>query len=82
MEILGQTPVQSILFFVLFGVTGVVPFLAALYLLLRPYNTFSAGIKPPVRLRCRAGHPHSAVGAGERIRQLPHLQPRVPAAHR
>ena len=51
MEILGQTPVQSILFFVLFGVTGVVPLLAALYLLLRPYNTFSAGITPPVRLR-------------------------------
>lgn len=50
MEILGQTPVQSILFFTLYGVTGVVPFLAALYLLLRPYNTFSAGIKPPVRL--------------------------------
>ena len=45
MEILGQTPVQSILFFVLFGVTGVVPLLAALYLLLRPYNTFSADIK-------------------------------------
>ena len=51
MEILGQTPVQSILFFVLFGVTGVVPLLAALYLLLRPYNIFSAGINPPVRLR-------------------------------
>lgn len=51
METLGQTPVQSILFFVLFGVTGVVPLLAALYLLLRPYNTFSADIKPPVRLR-------------------------------
>lgn len=51
MEILGQTPVQSILFFILYGISGVVPFLAALYLLLRPYNTFSAGIKPPVRLR-------------------------------
>jgi len=51
MEILGQTPVQSILFFVLFGVTGVVPLLAALYLLLRPCNVFSADIKPPVRLR-------------------------------
>ena len=51
MEILGQTPVQSILFFVLFGVTGVVPLLAALYLLLRPCNVFSAGINPPVRLR-------------------------------
>ena len=51
MEILGQTPVQSILFFVLYGVTGVVPLLAALYLLLRPYNIFSADINPPVRLR-------------------------------
>ncbi len=51
MEILGQTPVHSILFFILYGISGVVPFLAALYLLLRPYNTFSAGIKPPVRLR-------------------------------
>ena len=51
MEILGQTPVQSILFFILYGISGVVPLLAALYLLLRPYNTFSAGIKPPVRLR-------------------------------
>ena len=51
MEILGQTPVQSILFFVLFGVTGVVPLLAALYLLLRPCNAFSASITPPVRLR-------------------------------
>ena len=51
MNLLGQTPVQSILFFILYGISGVVPFLAALYLLLRPYNTFSAGIKPPVRLR-------------------------------
>ena len=51
MEILGQTPVQSILFFILYGISGVVPLLAALYLLLRPYNTFSAGITPPVRLR-------------------------------
>ena len=51
MEILGQTPVQSILFFILYGITGVVPLLAALYLLLRPYNTFSAGTTPPVRLR-------------------------------
>ena len=51
MDIFSQTPVQSILFFILYGISGVVPFLAALYLLLRPYNTFSAGIKPPVRLR-------------------------------
>ena len=51
MEILGQTPVQSILFFILYGISGVVPLLAALYLLLRPYNIFSADINPPVRLR-------------------------------
>ena len=51
MNLLGQTPVQSILFFILYGISGVVPLIAALYLLLRPYNVFSASIKPPVRLR-------------------------------
>ena len=51
MDILGQTPVQSILFFTLYGISGAVPLLAALYLLLRPCNVFSADIKPPVRLR-------------------------------
>lgn len=51
MDIFEHTSPQSILFFILYGISGVVPLLAALYLLLRPYNTFSAGIKPPVRLR-------------------------------
>ena len=51
MDIFSQTPVQSILFFILYGISGVVPLLATLYLLLRPYNTFSADIKPPMRLR-------------------------------
>ena len=51
MDIFGQTSVQSILFFALYGVTGAVPLIAALYLLLRPCNVFSASIKPPVRLR-------------------------------
>ena len=51
METLVQTPVQSILFFTLFGVTGVVPLLAALYLLLRPVNAIAPGTTPPVRLR-------------------------------
>jgi AraC-like DNA-binding protein len=51
MEILGQTPVQSILFFTLYGISGAVPLLAAIYLLLRPCNVFSADIKPPMRLR-------------------------------
>ena len=51
MEILGQTPVQSILFFILYGISGVVPLLAALYLLLRPVNAIAPGTMPPVRLR-------------------------------
>lgn len=51
MNLLGQTSVQLILFFTLYGVTGAMPLLAALYLLLRPCNVFSASIKPPVRLR-------------------------------
>lgn len=51
MEILGQTPVQSMLFFILYGISGVVPLLAALYLLLRPVNAIAPGTTPPVRLR-------------------------------
>ena len=51
METLGQTSIQSILFFVLYGVTGVVPLLAALYLLLCPVNAIAPGVTPPVRLR-------------------------------
>ena len=51
MEILGQTPVQSILFFILYGISGVVPLLAALYLLLRRGNAFAPGVTSPVRLR-------------------------------
>ena len=51
MEILGQTPVHSILFFTLYGISGVVPLLAALYLLLRPVNAIAPGTTPPVRLR-------------------------------
>lgn len=51
MEILGQTPVQSILFFILYGISGVVPLLAALYLLLQRVNAIAPGVTPPVRLR-------------------------------
>ena len=51
MDIFGQTPTQSILFFILYGVTGAVPLLAALYLLLRRGNAFAPDITPPVRLR-------------------------------
>ena len=51
MDIFGQTSVQAILFFVLYGVTGAVPLFAALYLLLRRGNAFAPDITPPVRLR-------------------------------
>ena len=51
METLVQTSIQLILFFVLYGVTGVVPLLAALYLLLCPVNAIAPGVTPPVRLR-------------------------------
>lgn len=39
------------LFFILYGVTGVMPLIAALYLLLRRGNAFAPGVTPPVRLR-------------------------------
>ena len=51
MEIFGQTPIQLILFFILYGVTGVVPLMAALYLLLRRSNAIAPDITPPLRLR-------------------------------
>ena len=51
MEILNHTSTQLILFFILYGVTGVVPLLAALYLLLRRGNAIAPGVTPPVRLR-------------------------------
>ena len=51
MEILGQTPVQTILFIVIYTITGVVPLMAALYLLLRRGNAFAPDTTPPLRLR-------------------------------
>lgn len=51
MDIFGHTPIQLILFSILYGVTGVVPFFAALYLLLRRGNAFAPDITPPIRLR-------------------------------
>lgn len=38
-------------FFILYGITGVVPFIAAVYLLLRRGNAFAPDITPPIRLR-------------------------------
>ena len=40
-----------ILFFIIYGVTGAVPLIAALYLLLRRGNAFVPEVTPPVRLR-------------------------------
>ena len=51
MDILGQIPTQLILFFILYGITGVVPLIAALYLLLRRGNAIAPGVTPPLRLR-------------------------------
>ena len=64
MELFAQIPIQLILFFILYGVTGVVPLLAALYLwfyrgrsssaglpLQGRKNAIAPGVMPPVRLR-------------------------------
>ena len=51
MDILGHTSIQLILFLILYGITGVVPLIAALYLLLRRGNAFAPDVTPPVRLR-------------------------------
>ena len=51
MDILGQIPIQSILFFIFYGVTGVVSLIAAVYLLLRRGNAIAPGVTPSVRLR-------------------------------
>ena len=42
---------ELILFFILYGVTGVVPLIAALYLLLRRANAIAPDVTPPLRLR-------------------------------
>ena len=51
MEFFEHTSLQLIFFFILYGVSGVVPLLAALYLLLRRGNAFSPDVTPPLRLR-------------------------------
>ena len=51
MDILGQTSLQTILFIVIYTITGIVPLIAALYLLLRRGNAFAPDTTPPLRLR-------------------------------
>lgn len=48
---IGDISAEWILFFILYGITGVVPLLAALYLLLRRGNAIAPGVTPPLRLR-------------------------------
>ena len=45
------TASEIILFFILYGITGMAAFIAAVYLLLRKGNAFAADITPPSRLR-------------------------------
>ena len=48
---IGNAPAELILFFIFYGITGVVPLMAALYLLLRRANAIAPGVTPPLRLR-------------------------------
>jgi AraC-like DNA-binding protein len=44
-------PAKEILFFIIYGITGAVSLIAALYLLLRRGNAIAPDVTPPVRLR-------------------------------
>ena len=46
-----QVSAGVIMFFILYGISGVMPLMAALYLLLRRGNAFAPGVTPPARLR-------------------------------
>ena len=51
MNILEQTSLHIVLFFILYGITGAVSLIAAVYLLLRRGNAFAPDVTPPLRLR-------------------------------
>ena len=51
MDMFEQISTEMIMFFILYGITGAVPLIAALYLLLRRGNAFAPGVTPPLRLR-------------------------------
>ena len=46
-----QISAEMICFFILYGITGAVPLMAAVYLLLRRGNAFAPEVTPPLRLR-------------------------------
>lgn len=47
----NQISAEDILFYILYGITGVVPLIAAVYLLFRRGNAIALDVTPPVRLR-------------------------------
>ena len=47
----NHTSAEVILFYILYGVTGAVPVIAALYLLFRRANAIAPDVTPPLRLR-------------------------------
>ena len=49
--LIDHIPAETILFFTFYGITGVVPLMAAVYLLLRRSNAIAPGVTPPLRLR-------------------------------
>ena len=55
---------QIILFFILYGITGVVPLITAVYLLFRRGNAFAPNVTPPVRLRRWAASFFTAISLG------------------
>jgi hypothetical protein len=55
---------QIILFFILYGITGVVPLITAVYLLFRRGNAFAPNVTPPVRLRRWAASFFAAAALG------------------
>ena len=54
MELFEHISAEVILFIILYGISGAVPAIAAIYLLLRRGNAFAPDVTPPMRLRCWA----------------------------
>ena len=45
---------EMILFYIIYGITGAIPLIATLYLLLRRGNAFAPGVEPPAGLSVTA----------------------------
>ena len=57
-------PAEVILFFIIYGITGAVSLMAAVYLLLRRSNAIAPGVTPPMRLRRWAASFFAAMALG------------------